>query len=286
MKFSLVMSTLGRHDDVLAFIRTIEGQTYRNFELIIVDQNDDDRLLQSVRQLSPSFALKHVHVPGVRGLSLGRNIGFSKAEGDVICFPDDDCTYPENLFENVLRLFESRKVDIVCGRAADESGRDINGRFEPTAQPVTVDNVFSTHIEWVLFFKRQAFERVGGFDEAVGVGAPTPWQANEGQDLVLSALKNGFSAWYDPGIYGHHPELNVVNPDARMRKKARGYARGMGYVLGKHDYSLGFFLKYLIRSAGGAAVSFVKLNFPRVLYYIQVTMGRMEGYWAGRLTKQ
>jgi glycosyltransferase involved in cell wall biosynthesis len=282
MKFSLIMSTLGRIEDVLNFIRKIEDQTYKSFELIIVDQNEDDALVRAVEKLSPSFPLKHLHVPGVRGTSRGRNIGFEKAEGDLVCFPDDDCTYPPNLLEIVLRQFESRKVDIVCGRAADENGRDINGRFEAQAQEVSIENVFSTHIEWVLFFTRRAFEGVGGFDEEVGVGAATPWQANEGQDIVLNALKKGYAAWYDPDIFGHHPELDVANPDARMRRKARGYARGMGYVLGKHDYPVIFFSRYLIRSVGGAAFSFLRLNFPRVLFYMQVAAGRLEGYRAGR----
>jgi hypothetical protein len=80
--------------------------------------------------------------------------------------------------------------------------------------------------------------------------------------------------------------LSVAKPDAGMRKKARGYARGMGYVLGKHDYSFVFFLKYLTRSVGGAVLSLSKWNIPMALYYIQVTMGRMEGYWGGRFAKQ
>lgn len=282
MKFSLIMSTLGRNDDVLNFIRTIEDQTHKNFELIIVDQNDDEALVNSVRKLSPSFPLKHLHVPRVRGASRGRNLGFEKAQGDLICFPDDDCTYPPKLLEEVIALFERKKVDIVCGRAADETGRDINGRFETEEQAVSFDNVFSTQIEWTLFFKREAFEGVSGFDEAVGVGASTPWQANEGQDIVLRMLERGYAGWYDPCIFGHHPELNVVHPDARMRKKARGYARGMGYVLGRHGYSLAFFLKYIVRSAGGIVLSFLRLNLPRALYYFHVTTGRIEGYLGGR----
>ena len=282
MKFSLIMSTLGRNDAVLNFIRTIENQTHKDFELIIVDQNDDDSLANAVEKLSPSFPLKQLHVPKMRGASRGRNLGFEKADGDVICFPDDDCTYPPKLLDDVLKLFDEKRVDIVCGRAADESGRDINGRFEAEAQEVSFENVFSTQIEWTLFFKRAAFEGVGGFDAEVGVGASTPWQANEGQDIVLRMLQKGYCGWYDPRILGHHPELNVVHPDARMRKKARGYARGMGYVLGRHGYSVAYILKYIARSAGGIALSLAKFNIPRALYYAHVTTGRAEGYWGGR----
>jgi glycosyltransferase involved in cell wall biosynthesis len=282
MKFSLIISTLGRHAEVIDFLRTIETQAYRDFEVIIVDQNDDTALVDAFKTLSPSFPLKHRHVPGVRGLSRGRNIGFADASGEIVCFPDDDCTYPPRLLADVCALFEEKKVDIICGRAADENGRDINGRFEADAQMISTANVFSTQIEWVVFFKRAAFESVDGYDENVGVGASTPWQANEGQDIVLRMLEHGYRGWYDPALYAHHPELNVINPDARMRAKARGYARGMGYVIGRHGYSLVFITKYVIRSVGGAVVCCARFNFPRAIYYLHVAVGRIEGYLGGR----
>lgn len=282
MKFSLIISTLGRHAEVIDFLRTIETQTFRDFEVIIVDQNNDTALVDAVEALSPSFPIKHRHVPGVRGLSRGRNIGFADASGEIVCFPDDDCTYPSRLLADVLALFADKKVDIICGRAADEHGRDINGRFEATAQTISTANVFSTQIEWVVFFKRAAFESVDGYDENVGVGASTLWQANEGQDIVLRMLEHGYHGWYDPALFAHHPELNVVHPDARMRAKARGYARGMGYVIGRHGYSLGFLARYVVRSTGGAVLSCLRLNFPRALYYVHVTAGRIEGFLGGR----
>lgn len=282
MKFSLIISTLGRPADVLEFIRTIEAQTCRDFELIIVDQNDDDRLAEAIGVLNTPFPLKYRHVPGVRGASRGRNLGFQLAEGDYVCFPDDDCSYPPRLLDDVLALFVENGVDIVCGRAADENGRDINGRYAQQAQSVSAANVFSTQIEWMLFFTRAAFEGVSGFDEDVGVGASTPWQANEGQDIVLRMIARGYRGWYDPALFAHHPELNVFTPDGRMRKKARGYARGMGYVLGRHGYSLRFFASYIIRSIGGMALSLLRLNWARAVYYANVTAGRVEGYIGGK----
>lgn len=40
MKFSLIMATCGRRDDILDLLKSLEQQTYKNFELIVVDQND------------------------------------------------------------------------------------------------------------------------------------------------------------------------------------------------------------------------------------------------------
>ena len=44
MKFSLIMATLGRFEDVSNFCKVLAKQTYNNFELIVVDQNEGDGL--------------------------------------------------------------------------------------------------------------------------------------------------------------------------------------------------------------------------------------------------
>ena len=45
IRFSLVLSTINRTDEVRRFLTTLDSQTYRQFELIVVDQNKDGRLL-------------------------------------------------------------------------------------------------------------------------------------------------------------------------------------------------------------------------------------------------
>ena len=45
MKVSLVLATVGRADDVGRLVQSLVGQTSTDFELIVVDQNADERLL-------------------------------------------------------------------------------------------------------------------------------------------------------------------------------------------------------------------------------------------------
>jgi len=278
MKVSMVMSTLGRVGEVLLFIRALEQMEHDDFELIVVDQNPDERLQEACRSLDTGFALHFIRSPLAKGVSRGRNLGVAHASGDVICFPDDDCVYPPSLITEVLERFDRTGSDIVCGRAAAPDGRSINGRFEQHAQRVDRGNVFTTQIEWVVFFKRHVFETLDGFDEDIGVGASTPWQACEGPDVTLRALGAGFSVFYDPALYAHHPELDTRNPDGAMRAKGRRYARGMGHVIRKHGYGPLFLANYLVRPIGGACLSLLKGNPRRCAYYLQVAVGRAEGY--------
>jgi len=279
MKVSLVMSTLGRVEEVLQFVGTLAQVDHDDLELIIVDQNPDERLRKAFDAMPPpDFPVHYLRSPLVKGLSRGRNLGFARASGEVVCFPDDDCTYPPALLRKVLRRFEDTGADIICGRAAAPDGRSINGRFEAGAQAVTLRNVFTTQIEWVVFFKREVLDGVRGYDEDIGVGASTPWQSCEGPDITVRALRAGYRAFYDPDIFAHHPELDTQHPDAAMRAKGRRYARGMGHVIRKQAFGVMFLARYLVRPIGGACVALLKGNAERAGYYLNVAVGRAEGY--------
>jgi len=278
MKVSMIMSTLGRTEEVLHFIDALKQMEHGDFELIIVDQNPDGRLCKACASLAPGFPLQCLASPRARGVSRGRNLGASKASGEILCFPDDDCIYPPALLGKVLRCFLETGADIVCGRAAAPDGRSINGRFENSAMRVDMRNVFTTQIEWMVFFRRRVFEKLRGYDEGIGVGADTPWQACEGPEITIRALQAGFLVHYDPELFAHHPELNTREPDEAMRAKGRRYARGMGHVIARHGYGWGFKAKFLVRPLGGAGLALLQGKLDRVLYYLNVALGRAEGY--------
>lgn len=277
-KLSLIVSTLGRSEDVVPFLESLERQTDQDFEVIFVDQNADDRLLSVLSRRTWPFPVTRLSRPDVRGLSSGRNVGCEAATGEILLFPDDDCWYPPWMLAKGRQIMRERGVDIVAGRAADEGGRSINGRYAKRATPISPANVFDTQIEWVVFFRREVVEAIRGFDAGIGTGASTPWQACEGADIVLRALSKGFTAFFDPDLFGHHRELKIDVPDAGMRRKARGYARGMGYVMHKHGYGPAFAGYRICRPLAPLLLNAVRLRKQHVLYHLNVVAGRIEGY--------
>ncbi len=276
--FSIVVSTLGRSKEVVRLLDSLDRQSLQNFETIIVDQNADDRIVTAIGQRSFAFPLTHIRTPEQRGLSRARNVGWHQARGHYVVFADDDCWYPPALLENVDAVFRRTGADLIGGRATDESGRSINGRFETSAQPIDRTNVWTTSIEWMLFFRREVLEAVGGFDETIGIGASSPWQSAEGQDIVLRILAAGFACAFEPSLHGHHPELNVVNPDDAMRRKARAYGRGMGFVLKRHGYGLLSLVTWIGRPSVAVILYALRGQTARVAYYFNVARGRLEGW--------
>lgn len=279
LKLSLVISTLGRRSEFPRLLQSFAAQSIGGFEAIIVDQNDEDILSDVLRSGDWPFPIRHVCTPGERGLSRGRNRGWPEARGEIVLFPDDDCWYPPGLFERALSRMEETAADILAGRAADLHGRSINGRFEKQAQKVTRRNVWTTQIEWMVFFRKPALAALGGYDENIGIGASSPWQSCEGQDIVLRALEAGLVAWFDPALAGHHAELDTLNPNEAMRAKGRAYARGFGHVLRKHAYSLGDAAYWSARPAFNMLRGALKGNAAQTRYFASVAAGRLEGFF-------
>lgn len=275
--FSLVVSTLNRLDSISRLLQSLRHQQFADFEVLIVDQNDDDRVARLLDLEPLPFRLRHLHTPGERGLSRGRNRGWRAAEGEFVLFPDDDCWYPPWFLKAAIEKLRETGADILSGRATNEAGRSINGRFEHESQIITRSNVWTTQIEWVVFFRRQSLLELDGYDESIGVGAATPWQACEGQDIMLRALEAGLKCVFDPSIVGHHAELDTLFPDENMWHKARVYGRGMGFVLRAHNFGFREKLYWLMRPMGGVFLNVLKANPPRIKYYSNVLLGRYEG---------
>jgi len=278
VKLSLVVSTLGRSNELRVLLDSLQRQELKSFEVIIVDQNDDERLVPVLESSQWSFPVTHLHQPGTRGVNRGRNEGWRRARGAYVLFPDDDCWYPPALLARGLHIAEHSGADFVTGRAADETGRNINGRFGPTAHRITRRNAWVSAIEWMIFFKRTSLETLGGFDETIGPGSGSLWQANEGHELILRALRLGMPGVYDPSLFAHHAELNIYTPDEAMIRKGRAYARGMGFVLRKSGYGPLWAAYWIARASVNSGLALARGNAPQFRYYSNLVIGRLEGY--------
>jgi glycosyltransferase involved in cell wall biosynthesis len=276
IKISLVVATLGRTVELEKLFKSLADQDRSDFEVIVVDQNTDDRLVPLCAALWP-FAVRRIQTPTARGLSRARNAGLKVARGELLLFPDDDCWYPRSFLSRGIELMAAAEVDVLTGRAADEAGNDINGKYANVPHTITRANVWISGIEWVMLFKSAALAAVNGFDDDVGVGASTPWQACEGQDILLRALEKGLKCRFDPALFGHHPRFDDISPKA-MQAKGRSYGRGLGYVLRVHRYGLVSAANWIGRPVISLMLSGVTGDFERCKYLFNVALGRLEGY--------
>lgn len=235
MKLSLILATVGRSSEVGRLIGTLAAQTDRRFELIVVDQNADDRLVPHVEAgRAAGLDLQHLKLERP-SLSGARNLGIRHASGDVIGFPDDDCWYEAGTVAALLDTFAA-EPDVEGCIACWVEQSEGRGVIPPEADLSLADwrNFRGGDASSIsLFFRRGLFERLGGFDERFGVGQ---WYgAGEETDFVLRALASGERLACRPQVRVHH--FYGALPTERVStlfSAARRRARGTGAIYAKH----------------------------------------------------
>jgi len=274
MVFSLILATIGRTKDLQDFLLSLDAQTYRNFELIVVDQNEDDRVESILGQFRHRFPILHLRSP--RGLSRARNEGLRHVSGDIVAFPDDDCLYPPDLLAKVARWFaEHPNWHGLTGRSVTREGVPSNGTWDRAGGKINRFNVWHRATSFSIFLQRKVADAVGPFDTSLGVGSGTPWGSAEEIDYLIRALQAGFRLYYDPDVIVFHPN-KIPTPPRTYR-----YASGMGRVLRKHNYPFWFLAYYSLRSLGGAFWGLLSGRWDRASVYWAALRGRIYGWCSG-----
>jgi glycosyltransferase involved in cell wall biosynthesis len=274
------MATAGRVTEVDAFLRSLAKQA-TDFEVIVVDQNSDDRLAGVIEGFLDLFPICHVRSP-VQQLSHARNLGLTRCRGEFIGFPDDDCVYLDGFLASVDAIFRADpRLDALSGISVSECTKQGSGnRWRMERGPVALDTVWTSAISFNLFLRKHVIDRLGGFDETLGIGCR--FGSGEETDLVVRALQAGATMIYDPALAVVHPDKSLT-PIAVAR--AFSYAAGTGYVLGKHKFPLKTLLPFVVRPAGGLALSLATLRASHVEYYWKTLQGRLYGFVAGHRSR-
>lgn len=273
MKFSLILCTLDRTEEVENFLLSLVNQTYKNFEVVIVDQNDDNRLQQTINHFQNSLNI--LYQTSALGLSLGRNKGLSVCTGDIVCFPDDDCMYPSELLENIKVFFLTHDYDILIGKTIDiNTGKIVAGKNVSLSQVLYPNHILGSST--TLFIRSKNIKIK--FDERFGLGAI--FNAEEENDLLFRLLKRGYKGYYAPDInYVYHPPSDL---DFTNLERIYNRSIGLGAFIAKHLFSkegLLYFIKYnIFRPLLGSFLYLLKLDMMKSKFYFFKFLGIWKGF--------
>ncbi len=276
MKVSLVVATVGRTVEVHRLLMSLDAQTCKNFELIVVDQNLDDRLKEVMALFRDRMTIIHITSP--LGVSRARNTGIQSITGDIVGFPDDDCWYPPSFLESIVALLEKNvHWSGVTGRIVNEMNAvSGNARFDATPGYVTLSNLWRRTCAATIFFTKETIKAIGNFDEELGPGAGTPWGGAEDIDYPARAIKAGCQIFYDPQICVFHPDLSIA-AQTDERRRAYVYGAGIGRVWVKQKFPIRIIGYHLLRPLMGACVSLVMGRWLQAKYRWAAFQGRLRG---------
>jgi glycosyltransferase involved in cell wall biosynthesis len=237
IKFSLIMATLGREKEIELFLLSLLNQSYKLFEIIIVDQNNGNKIRDIYNKYKNQCDIIYIKSKN-KGLSLCRNIGMEHAKGNIITFPDDDCEYRADTLEKVYLFFiNNPKYDFyTCNTSEKGINKSIFGGSKKDCS-VKYYNIMKTAISFTIFVKTNAFNSFR-FDERLGVGAE--YGACEESDLILFLLKNKRRGFYQANDFIYHPYKQSGQDDIRLYN----YGKGIGAFYKKAIFFYGYYFLF------------------------------------------
>ena len=193
-KISVVVPVYNCEEYISECIESILGQTYKNIELILVDDGSKDKS----GEICDNFAAQETRIKVVhtenRGVSAARNLGISLANGDYIAFSDSDDTMRPDMLEFLLSIIKEHGTDVaVCGYMRCEDGKEIpiNGTGKKYIQTKTeamrciIEGKLYTGALWTKLFFANVIK---------GVTVPDGLKINEDVLLCYYGFKNANGA--------------------------------------------------------------------------------------------
>jgi glycosyltransferase involved in cell wall biosynthesis len=207
MECSLILATLGRDIELVSFLNSLTAQTWRDFELIIVDQNKDYKLDPIVERFRNYFPVKHIKVD-LFGSGKARDYGIQFTHGRIIAFPDDDCVYEVDVLEKVVSEFERRKeLAILAGGSYDFSKAKYSiGVNSPKSRMFSRYKMMG--VECTHFFNLSKI-KWGDLYWDHNFGPGSKYFSADGFELLYRLMRAGNKAFYTPEIRIYHANKNV-----------------------------------------------------------------------------
>lgn len=281
MKVSLVLATLDRELELLDFLKSLLFQSYKNFELIVIDQNQDGKIDNFMAMFGKGMDLKHVKVDFV-GNARARDYGIGLAQGQIIAFPDDDCVYDKDVLKQVVREFENRqKLSILVVGSYDFSDTRFSiGVNSPRARYFSRLNMMG--VEFTQFFALDRVDRQQfHLDHDFGIGSK--YSGAEGFELLYRLLRAGNKAFYTPSIKIYHANKDHYTlGTARMLKYSTGIGAYIRKFANQHDVFICYYIlrKMMVAPVLKMMLALLTFNPGKLAYSFYNLIGIWRGFLA------
>jgi Glycosyl transferase family 2 len=166
---SVILPTYQRRELVQRAVASVLAQTYRDFELIVVDDGSTDGTGEALAPLGD--AIRYTWQPN-RGPAAARNAGLRLARGSIVAFLDSDDRWLPDHLETVVAMLEGHPEVVLASTCV---GYHVGGRQD--VRQARVVDALSTMLSTLglagytsgIAVRRKTLVDVGGFDERLAV---------------------------------------------------------------------------------------------------------------------
>lgn len=191
---------------------SLQRQTFRDFEVILVDNGSRDDSVRTARRLLPE--IKIIELPENRGFAAGNNIGFAESSGEFILVLNNDTFSPPRFLEElyaacanphtgmvapkILNFFDRKIIDSVGGLVFCRDGiAQGRGRGEVDRGQYDGLTEILAPSACAALYRRAMLQEIGGFAESF-------FAYCEDSELALRAAWAGWRAISAPDAIAYH----------------------------------------------------------------------------------
>ena len=218
--FSVIIPTYNSFVTLAPLLESLEKQTFKNFETILVDDASTDGTDTEVKR----FNLKYHSMEARGGPAAARNYGAGLAQGEWLVFTDADTLFSGNTLEKIEEALRGHEMDALVGTYA---GKPANSGFMPRYkamwESLAIDEVLALKGEKYIPYtawaprpgvvRKDVFHALGGFNESFR-GADL-----EDVDFGYRLAAAGYHNYFVPAVQikHHYP--------ATFTKEIKAFAR-------------------------------------------------------------
>lgn len=251
---SVVIPTYNHAHFLERALTSIVGQSYSNWEIIVVDNHSNDNTDEVLEKFdSTKLNIRKIHNNGI--IAVSRNEGIQYAKGEWIAFLDSDDWWSSSKLEKMVEAINSETDfifhDLKIERETSSflGWKKIQGRH--LKQPITVDllvkgNAIATSS---VIVRKEIIDKVGGFNEATEMIASEDYNTW----LRISEISNGFKyinkslGYYRLGDDSASRKDMSINTryacasymELLNRKQTKKVESGFQYSKGRYEFKLG-----------------------------------------------
>jgi len=160
---SIVIPAYNEEKEIASCLLSLKKQTYKNFEILLVDDGSTDKTTEIVKKFKDVQLLLGAH----KGPGVSRNLGAQQARGEILVFVDADMTFEKNYLKNLIApLLQDKKI---LGTTHDqEIATNIQNIWASLWGKLRVNQKQNTSGAIFRAIRKNKFLDLGGFDPRYG----------------------------------------------------------------------------------------------------------------------
>lgn len=235
---TVITVTRNRADLLGRCVRSIQSQTYANFEHIIVDGASTDNTEQVIKSFDDR-RIRYIKTSEEQsGYEECYDIAFSQIKGKYLCFLDDDDEYLPTKIEKQVSLIESLPEEyglVYCWMTYYDAatGKKVRRHNPQLKGDVSYDVVEKPAVSGTptFLFRTNAFLKVGGWVSKEETGVISDW-------VFAARFCQQYKVDYIPEslikVYINHGHVRMTNAGQYYADSARKMIRFHAYFLSKY----------------------------------------------------